>query len=123
MHLIWPKKHYLRHKNSMAEQKGIFIHHVFFWLKNPGSKEDRKKLIEGLKKLSAVKTIQQFHIGQPADTNRNVIERSYSISWFLVFKNLEDEESYQADPIHLKFVEECSSLWNKVVVHDSVDVI
>ncbi len=106
----------------MAEQKNIFIHHVFFWLKNPGSKEDLNKLIEGLKKLSKVKTIRQFHIGRPAATNRDVIERSYAVSWFLVFDNLDDEESYQSDPIHLKFVEECSHLWSKVVVHDSVDV-
>ena len=106
----------------MAEQKGIFIHHVFFWLKNAGNKEDRNQLVEGLKKLSKVKTIRQFHIGQPAATNRDVIERSYSISWFVVFDNPTDQESYQTDPIHLKFVEECSHLWNKVVVHDSVDV-
>lgn len=106
----------------MAEQKGIFIHHVFFWLKNAGNRDDRSKLIEGLKKLSAVKTIRQFHIGQPAATNREVIERSYTISWFVVFDNAADQDSYQTDPIHLKFVEECSHLWNKVVVHDSVDV-
>jgi len=105
----------------MAEQKGIFIHHVFFWLKNAGSKEDRAQLIDGLKKLSKVKTISQFHIGQPAATNREVIERSYTISWFVVFNNAADQDSYQTDPIHLKFVEECSHLWNKVVVHDSVD--
>lgn len=106
----------------MAEQKGIFIHHVFFWLKNAGNQEDRNQLVEGLKKLSKVKTIRQFHIGQPAATNRDVIERSYSISWFVIFDNPADQESYQTDPIHLKFVEECSHLWNKVVVHDSVDV-
>ena len=105
----------------MAEQKNIFIHHVFFWLKNPSSAEDRKGLIEGLKKLSKVKTIKQFHIGRPAATNRNVIETSYSLSWFIVFDNLDDQESYQVDPIHLKFVETCSHLWNKVVVYDSVD--
>ena len=106
----------------MAEHKNIFIHHVFFWLKNPDSKEDRAKLIEGLRKLSKVKVIRQFHIGRHAGTNRDVIERSYSISWFTVFDNLDDEESYQVDPIHLKFIEECKHLWNKVVVHDSVDV-
>jgi hypothetical protein len=106
----------------MAEQKGIFIHHVYFWLKNAGNKEDRAQLIEGLKKLSKVKTIRQFHIGQPAATNRDVIERSYAISWFVVFYNAADQESYQVDPIHLKFVDECSHLWNKVIVHDSVDV-
>jgi hypothetical protein len=104
----------------MAE-KNIFVHHVYFWLKNPGSAEDKTKLIEGLQKLSKVSTIKTFHIGQPAATNREVIDRSYAISWLVFFNNAQDQDSYQSDPIHLKFVEECSHLWNKVIVYDSVD--
>ena len=100
----------------------IFIHHVYFWLKNAGSADDRDKLAEGLKKLSKVKTIKQFHIGKPADTNRDVIERGYALSWFALFDNGEDQASYQADPIHLKFVEDYSHLWEKVIVYDSVDI-
>jgi hypothetical protein len=103
----------------MIENK--FIHHVYFWLKNAGSKEDRAKLVEGLQKLSKVTTIKAFHIGQPADTNRDVIERTYAISWCLIFDSAADQESYQTDPIHLKFVEECAHLWSKVIVYDSVD--
>lgn len=109
--------------DNASPEKNIFIHHVFFWLKNPESKTDRDKLIEGLKKLSKVKTIKSFHIGQPAATNREVIDRSYSISWMLIFKNKADQDSYQTDPVHLKFVEECSALWSKVVVYDSEDAI
>lgn len=105
----------------MSQEKNIFIHHVFFWLKNPDSKDDLAALMEGLKKLSSVKTIRKFHIGLPASTRRGVIESSYSVSWWLIFDNLDDEESYQTDPIHLHFVETCSKLWNKVVVYDSVD--
>ncbi|HLY72104.1 MAG TPA: Dabb family protein [Puia sp.] len=105
----------------MTEHKNIFIHHVFFWLKNPDSKADETALIAGLKKLSKVETIRSFHIGKPAGTDRDVIERSYSISWLLIFDNLEDEESYQPHPLHKKFIEECSHLWNRVVVHDSID--
>lgn len=104
------------------ELKNIFIHHVYFWLKNADSKTDRDKLVEGLTKLSKVKTISNFHIGKPADTNREVIERGYAVSWFVQFANGTDQASYQTDPIHLKFVEECSHLWSKVIVYDSVDV-
>jgi hypothetical protein len=99
----------------------MFIHHVYFWLKNPGSAEDLKKLKEGLQKLTVVETIGMYQIGTPAATNRDVIERSYSVSWMLMFDNLEDEEVYQLHPLHLKFVEECSHLWSKVIVYDSVD--
>lgn len=101
----------------------IFIHHVYFWLHNPGSQADKQALLEGLQKLSTCKTIQQFHIGMPADTNRDVIDFSYSFSWCLFFANKEDEELYQVDPIHLNFIKECSHLWKKVLVYDSVDAV
>jgi hypothetical protein len=103
------------------DMKKVFVHHVYFWLKNPGSAADRDKLVEGLKKLSAVKTIKNFHIGKPASTSRDVIDGSYAISWLTLFDNDADQESYQKDPIHLKFVEECSPLWQKVIVYDSID--
>lgn len=101
--------------------KNIFIHHVYFWLKNEGSEQDAAQLKEGLIKLSSVKTISQFHIGRPAETDRGVIDRSYALSWCIIFDNAKDQASYQVDPIHLKFVEECSHLWAKVIVYDSVD--
>jgi len=103
-------------------EKGTFIHHVYFWLNNADSKEDFDALVAGLKKLSSVKTIKAFHIGKPADTNREVIDRSYSVSWMLMFANKEDQDSYQDDPVHLKFVDDCKHLWKKVTVFDSVEV-
>lgn len=102
--------------------KAGFIHHVYFWLKNPDSKEDKAQLLEGLRTLSKVKSIQHFYIGQPADTNREVIDRSYAVSWLLFFTNKADQDRYQVDPIHLDFVKNYSHLWQKVVVYDSVDV-
>lgn len=99
-----------------------FIHHVYFWLNNPESREDLQQLVAGLKKLASVKTIETFYIGKPADTNRDVIDRSYSVSWLLFFNNKADQDSYQVDPVHLKFVEECKHLWKKVVVYDSVGI-
>jgi hypothetical protein len=59
-----------KQKTSNKKMKNVFIHHVYFWLNNADSAEDRNKLIEGLTKLAEVKTINQFHIGKPADTNR-----------------------------------------------------
>ena len=102
--------------------KNIFVHHVYFWLKNPDSAADRAKLVEGLKTLTKVKTLKNYHIGVPADTSRDVIDGSYAISWLTIFKDKAGEEAYQVDPIHLAFVENYKHLWNKVVVYDSMDV-
>jgi hypothetical protein len=106
---------------AQKEMKNVFVHHVFFWLKNTGNAADTAKLVAGLKKLATVITIRQFHIGKPAATKRDVIDTGYAVSWLVLFDNKADQDSYQTDPIHLKFVEECSSLWEKVIVYDSVD--
>jgi len=104
-----------------STQMDAFIHHVYFWLKNPDSKEDQEALLEGLRKLSKIDYIKMFHIGKPADTNRDVIDRTYAVSWMLVFKDKADEERYQTDPIHLNFVNTCKHLWERVKVYDSVN--
>lgn len=108
--------------HAASPEKKLFIHHVYFWLKNPTSTADRDKLVAGLRKLSSVKTIKQFHIGAPAATRREVIDSSYNISWCLFFENKADQDSYQTDPIHLNFVKECSDLWTKVIVYDAEDI-
>jgi len=102
------------------ELSSSFVHHVFFWLNNPECKEDLEKLVAGLKTLTQIEEIKSFHIGIPATTNRAVIDASYSISWLNIFSSAEDQEKYQHHPIHLSFVENCSSLWKKVQVYDSV---
>lgn len=102
------------------ELKQVFIHHVFFWLKNPTDQNDLAQLEKGLQSLTEISTIKSFHIGKPAATNRGVIDNTYSLSWMIIFDNAADQDSYQVDPIHLKFVEDYSQLWQKVVVYDAI---
>ncbi len=95
------------------------VHHVFFWLKNPGSEEDKKQLIEGLKTLKGIKEVKQLLIGTPASTEkRDVVDNSYHVSELMYFENVEGQNVYQVHPIHKAFVEKCSHLWEKVVVYD-----
>jgi hypothetical protein len=99
----------------------MFIHHVYFWLKDKDNSADYAQLLKGIKSLDAIEPKILSHIGVPAATDRAVIDTSYSFSLLLTFNNLEDQESYQVHPIHLKFVEENAHLWSKVIVYDSVD--
>ena len=113
--------------NAMTFGKGakdiMLSHHVFFWLKNPDSAEDLNKLIEGIQTLSKIKTLRVFKVGLPANTPpRPVIDASYSISLLTSFDDVKAHNLYQDDPIHLKFVETYSNLWDKVVVYDSMTI-
>ena len=102
------------------ELKNNFIHHVYFWLKNPDSKEDLQALINGLEELSQMSQIKLFHIGTPAPTDREVIDNTYAVSWLNVFETADDQDAYQVHPMHLKFIQDCSKLWSKVKVYDSI---
>jgi hypothetical protein len=102
--------------------QNIFIHHVFFWLKEPANELCIKQLQQGLLQLSTITTITSFHIGRPAATSRSVIDNTYSTSWLLTFNSAAEQDSYQTDPIHLDFIKQYAHLWDKVVVYDSVDI-
>ncbi|GAB3506749.1 Dabb family protein [Spirosoma knui] len=104
----------------LGASKELFVHHVLFYLKNPGNKADEAKLLEGLNKLAKVPTIKLVHIGKPAGTTRAVIERNYTFSWLCFFDSAADEEIYQKHPIHDEFRNNYASLWEKVVIYDSI---
>ena len=95
------------------------VHHMFFWLKNPQSKDDLAKLLAGLRTLGAIETVKAIHIGVPAETEqRGVVDVSYSASEILFFDDVAGQNAYQVHPIHQKFVAECQHLWERVVVYD-----
>ncbi|MEO8884873.1 MAG: Dabb family protein [Mucilaginibacter sp.] len=107
--------------NTMANKYPV-IHHVLFWLKNPSSKEDRDKLVAGVKTLAKIKLVRELRVGVVAATEkRDVVDNSWAVSELMFFDNIKDQADYQNDPIHLKFVETCSPLWEKVVVYDAID--
>ena len=106
-----------------TKDKKQLVHHVFFWLKNPDSKEDLAKLLEGLQTLRKIETIRQMHIGVPASTEkRPVVDSSYHASELMFFDDLAGQKVYQDHAIHQKFIADCSHLWEKVIVYDSLDV-
>ena len=99
------------------------VHHVFFWLKNPNSKEDLEKLLKGLRTLSKIESVRGVHFGVPASTEkRDVVDNSFSASEILFFDDTVGQKTYQDHPIHKQFVADCSHLWEKVVVYDAIAV-
>ncbi|WEK20730.1 MAG: Dabb family protein [Candidatus Pedobacter colombiensis] len=97
------------------------VHHVFFWLKNPSSKNDRDQLIAGVKTLSTIPTVREIHVGVVASTEkRDVVDNSWGVSELIFFSDLEGQETYQTHPVHLEFVKNHNHLWEKVIVYDAV---
>ena len=108
--------------NIQSERiKGNFLHMVFFWLKNPDDQKDRQSFENVLQEFIYTNPqVVSFHIGQPAATNRPVVDFSYTYSLVVSFPDLKTHDAYQADPSHLLFIEKAQNLWNKVQIYDSV---
>jgi hypothetical protein len=105
-----------------AKSDKPLAHHVFFWLKDPASKTDRDKLVEGVRTLGKIATVREIHVGVLADTEkRDVVDTSWQVSELIFFGDLAGQATYQADPIHLDFVKNYSHLWAKVVVYDAME--
>lgn len=104
------------------KKKYPVVHHVFFWLKNPGSKEDRDQLVAGVKLLSKIPTVREIHVGVVASTEkRDVVDNSWGVSELMFFSDIEGQAAYQTHPIHLEFIKNYSHLWDKVIVYDIME--
>lgn len=98
----------------------MFIHAVYFWLRPDLSAEELAQFHAGVQSLTTIDSIQQAYVGEPAPTNRDVIERGYSVALIALFADQEAQDHYQVHPVHDTFREECAPLWNKVIVYDTI---
>lgn len=111
---------YSQTNNDMRNFDSNFAHTVYFWLGNPDSKEDRASFEKSLQKfLDTSKYAKTNFIGVPPKASRDVVDGSFTYSLIVTFESAEAQEKYQKEEAHLKFIEESSSLWTKVIVYDS----
>jgi len=100
---------------------GKFVHVVLFWFKNP---EDKSACIKFEKSLHSFieqsAFVKSMHIGKPAGTDRAVVDNSYTYSLVVSFDSKEAQDKYQDEPVHKKFVEDCSDMWDRVQIYDSI---
>lgn len=104
-------------------EHGKFVHHVFFWLKHPNDTIDRTSFEASLYNfINRSVYIKTKHFGIAAQTERAVIDNSYTYSLLLTFASKKEHDQYQEEPNHNQFIKESSHLWRKVQVYDSVTI-
>lgn len=97
------------------------IHTVYFWLKQELDDAARADFVRGAEDLANAPTVMAFYGGGPAGTaSRDVTDHSFDYSIHLFFASEADQNAYQVDPVHLKFVDEQADKFATVKVFDSV---
>lgn len=104
----------------LKEKEGTFMHVVFFWLVDD-AKETHESFLKELRIfIDNVDLIKTKHIGSPANTDREVIDSTWSYSLILSFDSKKEQDLYQEHQLHKDFIENASALWKKVQVYDSI---
>lgn len=98
----------------------MFVHAVYFWLRDDLTPGEEDRFIAGLHSLRAIDRVRDGWIGLPARTERPVIDSSYSWGLVLAFDDQAAHDAYQADPVHDRFRAECGRFWKTVRIYDMV---
>ncbi len=99
---------------------GKFVHSVYFWLNNPENEADNELFLKNLNEfLENSEYLLSYHVAPPAGTPREVVDNSYDYNLVVTFDSKEEQDKYQTEPAHLKFVENSNHLWDKVQIYDS----
>ena len=98
----------------------MFIHSVYFWLRDDLTVEQRARFEEGVRSLAAIDSVERGYIGVPAPTDRPVIERGYSRSLVFIFGDQRAHDAYQVHPVHDRFRAECAGYWSGIRIFDTI---
>jgi len=104
--------------DSVEELEKPFVHTAYFWFKEDATEQQIADFKSGAERLKEIETVKFFHAGPPAPTTREVIENTYDYAVVFHFEDLEAQEFYQKAPLHLKMIEDHSSIWERVMVTD-----
>lgn len=100
-------------------KSGTVDHVVMFWQKNPGNQQDRKKITDAIERLRVIEGIQLLDYGTAVASDRPVVDDSFDIALLVRFDDVKALHAYEADPRHMKEVNEVLlPLTKKVQVYD-----
>lgn len=97
----------------------MLVHSVYFWLKDGVSQDERSFFRAQLESLKDVSSAQAVHVGTAAATQREVVDSSYDFALTLIFEDLSAHDKYQVDPAHKAFLENCSSMFDRILIYDA----
>lgn len=106
----------------MSDQIGFF-HNVYFWLRETSDPDAARQLASGCQRyLTGIPCIIKMSVGVPAGTPREVVDNSYGVALLLEFADVAAHNAYQDHPDHLLFIQNCSHLWSRVQIYDTISL-
>ena len=97
----------------------MFIHTVYFWLKDGTSAAAREQLLKDCRELlGKISTVRQLWAGKPAMTPRDVVDNSYGVGLTVVLDDAAGHDVYKEHALHKEFIARNKAQWARVQVYD-----
>jgi hypothetical protein len=97
----------------------MFIHSVYFWLKDGTPNAEQQALITSCNELlTKIPSVKQLWAGKPAMTPRDVVDNSYHVGLTVVLEDSAGHDVYQTHEKHLEFIAKHKAHWKRVLVYD-----
>ncbi|SHG08988.1 Dabb family protein [Pedobacter caeni] len=98
----------------------MLAHHVLFWLKADTTTDQKSAFRKGVDSLEKIESVKSFHVGVPSSIDRAVVDTTYSFSLIILFEDMAGHDVYQTHALHLAFLDEFRSLFEKVIIYDAI---
>lgn len=98
----------------------MLVHSVFFWLKPGLGDEEVAAFRAGLDSLKGIEVAEAVFVGTPAETDRPVIDRSYTFGLTVLLPDMAAHDAYQVHPLHKAFLENFAQNWDRVLIYDAI---
>ena len=100
------------------------VHTVFLWLKQPGNREHRLRLLSASERLRSIPGVHDIRFGEMIESNRAIVDDSFDVGIYFYFSDVGAMNDYLVHPVHKAVVEqEIKPLVERIVVHDFYDSI
>ena len=97
----------------------MFVHTVYFWMRDGAGDASRRQLLEDCKSyLGKIPTVRHLWAGAPAMTPRDVVDNSYGVGLTVVLDDAAGHDVYQEHPLHKEFIARNKPNWKRVQVYD-----
>ncbi|HEX8343084.1 MAG TPA: Dabb family protein [Tepidisphaeraceae bacterium] len=99
----------------------MFVHSVFFWMKEDAPADAAAQTLADCDALlSQIPGMVAFSAGRPAMTPREVVDNTYAVGLLTAFADRAAHDAYQTHPLHLQFIDRNKANWERVRVYDFV---
>jgi len=104
---------------SQESKENPLTHAVICWLHQETSEKEINLLIKEIKKLNSIPGIVDLQVGRSIDSEREIVDDSFSIAITMKFNSIIGMKSYLSHKDHVKFVNEIlKPKLTKIVVYD-----